>query len=153
MRAMNTMTWMAAALAALALDAAAAAQWSELRKDGSAKLSIDTASLKRRGDQVSLKYLVDYARPQGDNLYQVRYRSVVTLATLRCKARTVLLGTSELYSGPAATGAVLATAEPAPREQVFTPIEKDTSDEDLWRHACGKNAAKSAAGAPGKKNP
>jgi hypothetical protein len=153
MRAMKTITWMAAALAALALDASAATQWSELRKDGAAKLSIDPASVKRHGDQVSLKYLVDHAKPQGDSLHQVRYRSVVTMATLRCKARTVLLGTSELYSGPSATGVVLATAEPAPPERVFSPIEKGTSDEDLWRHACEKKAAKNAAAAPEKKSP
>jgi hypothetical protein len=148
MRAMNPMPWMLAALAALALDAQAATQWSELRKDSAAKLSVDPSSVKRRGDQVSLKYLVDYAKPQGDSLYQVRYLSVVTLATLRCKARTVTLGLSELYSGPGATGVMLASAEPAPKERVFTPIEKGTSDEDLWRHACEKKPAKSAKQAP-----
>ena len=153
MRAMKTMTWTAATLAALALEASAATQWSELRKNDAAKLSIDSASVKRRGDQVSLKYLVDYAKPQGDSLHQVRYRSVVTMATLRCKARTVLLGMSELYSGPGATGVVMASAEPEPRERVFSPIEKGTSDEDLWRHACEKKAAKDATGAPEKKSP
>jgi len=144
MRAMKTKRWMAAALAAFALDASAAVQWNELRKDGAAKLSVDPASVKRRGDQVSLNYLVDYAKPQGDSLRQVRYRSVVTAATLRCKARTLMLGMSELYSGPAGTGVVIATAEPAPKERVFAPIEKGTSDEDLWRHACERKPAEGA---------
>ncbi len=146
MPAMKPLTWIAAALAAVALDASAAAQWSEVRKDSSAKLSVDSASMKRRGDQVSLKYLVDYARPQGDALYQVRYLSVVTAATLRCKPRTVSLGTSELYSGPGGTGVLMATAQPTRRESAYAPIEKGTSDEDLWRHACEKKA-------PEKKNP
>jgi hypothetical protein len=144
MRAMKPISWLAVAIAALALDASAAVQWSELRKDGAAKLSVDPASMKRRGDQVSLNYLVDYVKPQGDSLHQVRYRSVVTAATLRCKARTVMLGVSELYSGPAATGVVMATAEPTPKEKVFAPIEKGTSDEDLWRHACEKKPAEGA---------
>ena len=144
MRAMKTKLWMAAALAVLTLDASAAVQWNELRKDDAAKLSVDPASIKRRGDQVSLKYLVDYAKPQGDVLYQVRYLSVVTAATLRCKARTVQLGTSELYSGRNATGVLLATAVPSAKEHVFTPIETGSSDEDLWRHACEKKPAEGA---------
>ena len=144
MRAMKPIRWMAAAIAALTLDASAAVQWNELRKDAAARLSVDPASMKRRGDQVSLHYLVDYAKPQGDSLHQVRYRSIVTAATLRCKARTMMLGMSELYSGPAATGVVMATAEPAPKERVFAPIEKGTSDEDLWRHACEKKPAEGA---------
>jgi hypothetical protein len=153
MRAMNPMPWMAAALAVLALDVSAATKWSEVRKDGAAKLSVDSSSVKRRGGEVSLKYLVDYAKPQVDALHQLRYLSVVTAATLRCKARTVMLGMSELYSGPAGTGVVLATAEPAPQERVFTPIENGTSDEDLWRHACEKKPAQGAKGtAEGARN-
>jgi len=144
MRAMKPIPWIAAAIAALSLDASAAVQWSELRKDGAAKLSVDPASIKRRGDQVSLNYLVDYAKPQGDSLRQVRYRSVVTAVTLRCKARTMLFGASELYTGPGGTGVVIATAEPAANERVFTAIEKGSSDEDLWRHACEKKPAEGA---------
>ena len=144
MRAMKTPLWMAAAVAALTLDASAGVQWNELRKDGSAKLSVDPASIQRRGDQVSLNDLVDYAKPQADNLRQLRYRSVVTAVTLRCKARTMLFGASELYTGPGGTGVVIATAEPAPKERVFTAIEKGSSDEDLWRHACERKPAEGA---------
>lgn len=151
MRAMKLMPWIAAALAAAALDAPAAAQWSELRKDGSAKLSVDSSSVKRRGDQVSLRYLIDYPKPQGDKLYQVRYLSVVTAATLRCKARTVSLGTIELYSGPGATGVLMATAQPTRKERAFVPIEKGTSDEDLWRHACEKKTPPDGKNTPQKK--
>jgi hypothetical protein len=123
--------------AALAsLDAAAGANWTELRGNDSVRLSVDAASVKRSGDRVTLRYMLDYAKPQGDNLYQVRYRSVVTEATVRCKARTILLGNSDLYDGPSAKGVILAGAVPAPKDRKFTAIEKDTSDEDLWRHAC-----------------
>ena len=127
--------------AACAAFAASAAQWTPIREEAAAKLSVDSTSVKRKGDEVSLKYMVDYAKPQGDILTQVRYRSVVTVARLRCKPRTVSLGTSELFGGPGATGVLMATAVPTPRESRFAPVEKGTSDEDLWRHACGKKGS------------
>src|SRR6185295_13814497 len=96
-------TLLIALAAAFAVPSVHAAQWSAIREDDSAKLSVDASSVKRKGDQVSLNYLVDYSKPQGDVYTQVKYSSVVTTATFRCKPRTVSLGTSELYSGPAAT--------------------------------------------------
>jgi hypothetical protein len=129
-------TALAACILACAAAAAQAAQWAPLRNSNSVALLVDTSSVKRKGDQVSLAYLIDYARPQRDALRQLVYRSTVTRATVRCKARTVLLGDTELYTGPKATGVLIATAAPAPREQVYAPIEKDTSDEEVWRHAC-----------------
>jgi hypothetical protein len=129
-----TLVLLPAALASL--DAGAAANWTELRRNDSVKLSVDAASVTRSGDQVTLRYMLDYAKPQGDRLYQVRYRSVVTQVTLRCKARTILLGDIDLYEGPAAKGTIIAGAAPKPADRKFTAIEKDTSDEDLWRHAC-----------------
>jgi hypothetical protein len=80
--------------------------------------------------------MLDYAKPQGDHLYQVRYRSVVTRVTLRCKSRMILLGNGDLYEGPSAKGVILAGTVAPPKDQKFTAVEKDTSDEDLWRHAC-----------------
>ncbi len=123
---------------------ASAAKWTPIRTESAAMLSVDSSSVRRKGDQVSLKYLVDYPKTQGDDLYQVRYRSVLTAATLRCKARTLSLGTSELYSGAGATGVLLASAVPTGSEGAYKAIEKGTSDEDLWAHACG-------AKGPGKK--
>jgi hypothetical protein len=123
--------------AALAsLDAGAAANWMELRRNDSVKLSVDASSVKRSGDRVTLQYMLDYAKPQGDHLYQVRYRSVVTRVTLRCKSRMILLGNGDLYEGPSATGVILAGTVAPPKDQKFTAVEKDTSDEDLWRYAC-----------------
>ena len=123
-----------------------AAQWSAIRNNDSATLSVDSASITRKGGEVTLKYMVDFAKPQGDALRKVSYRSIVTAATLRCKPRTVSLGTSELYSEPGATGILVARAVPDRRERAFAAIEKGTSDEDLWRHACEKAPAKKAAG-------
>ena len=124
-----------------ALDAAAVPKWTELRANDSVKLSVDSASVKRSGDQVTLSYMLDYAKPQGSYLYQVRYRSVVTQATVRCKARTILMGNSDLYEGPAAKGTIIAGAVDAPKDRKFMAVEKGTSDEDLWRHACEAKAA------------
>ena len=130
---------LSAALASF--DAGAAANWTELRRNDSVKLFVDASSVKRTGDRVTLQYMLDYAKPQGDHLYQVRYRSVVTQVTLRCKARTILLGNSDLYEGPSAKGVILAGAVAPAKDQKFTAVEKDTSDEDLWRHACETKAA------------
>ena len=129
---------LAACLLACAAPAAFGAQWMPLRNSSTAALSVDTASISRRGDQVKLNYMLDFARPQQDRLHQVAYRSVVTSAILRCKARTVSLGKSDLYTGPKATGVLVGTTNPTNRETAFSAVEKDTSDEDLWRHACEK---------------
>jgi hypothetical protein len=111
-----------------------------VRNSDGVSLLVDSRSIARKGDQVSLSYLIDYAKPQIDPLRQLAYRSSVTRAKLRCGARTVALGTIELYTGPKATGVLIATANPVGNESAFTPIEKGTSDEDLWRHACEKKA-------------
>ena len=131
----------AACILACAVPPVHAAKWEPLRNSDSVALLVDSSSVKKRGDQVQLSYLIEYARPQIDPLRKLRYRSSVTSATVRCKARTVLLGPTELYTGPKATGVLIATATPAPREQVYTAIEKDTSDEEVWRHACEAKAA------------
>jgi len=142
MRAMKPIAFVALAAAlAIPFEAVPAPKWTEVRANDSVKLSVDSASVKRRGDQVTLSYLLDYAKPQGSPLYQVRYRSVVTHATVRCKARTIQLGDSDLYEGPSAKGVVVAGAVPPPADRKFTAVEKDTSDEDLWRHACETKAA------------
>jgi len=129
---------LAACLLACAAPAAFAAKWMPLRNSSTASLSVDTASVSRRGDQVRMNYMVDFARPQQDRFHQLAYRSIVTSAIVRCKARTVSLGKSELYTGPKATGVLIATTDPTNRETAYTAVEKDTSDEDLWRHACEK---------------
>ncbi len=144
MPAMKRIYCIALAAAFVALEASAA-QWSAIRNNDAAKLSIDATSVSRKGDQVSLKYMIDYTKPQVDPLRQLSYRSIVTAATVRCKPRTVSLGTSELYNGPEARGVLVASAVPTRRERAFAAIEKGTSDEDLWRHVC---EAKAPAGKP-----
>ena len=131
----------AACILACVAPAAYAAQWAPLRNSNDVALLVDASSVKRKGDQVHLSYLIEYAKPQRDQLRHLQYRSTVTEATVRCKARTVLLGPTELYTGPKATGVLIATAQPSPKEQVYAAIEKGTSDEEVWRHACEAKAA------------
>ena len=134
----------ALALAAFAATAAAAAtKWSPIRENAAAKLFVDEASVSRKGQEVRFHYRVDFAKPQGGATIQLSYRSVTTEAILRCQARTISLQQSELYAGPGATGTVLATTKPTPREARFMPIEKGSSDEDLWRHLCAPKGKKS----------
>jgi hypothetical protein len=129
---------LAACIFACACPAAFAAAWAPVRNSDGIALLVDSRSIARKGDQVSLTYLIDYAKPQSDRLLQLTYRSSVTSAKVRCKARTVSLGATQIYSGPKATGVLMATATPNDRESAFNPVEKDTSDEEVWRHACEK---------------
>ena len=55
----------AIACAALALPAAAQSQWQQLKRDTNSMLSIDPVSVKRNGDLVSFRYMVDFRLAQG----------------------------------------------------------------------------------------
>lgn len=120
----------------------AATKWTQIRDNAAAKLFLDESSVRRKGQEVRFQYLLDFARPQGGARIQLTYRSIATEAILRCQARTISLQESELYAGPAGTGTVLATTKPTPREARFQPIEKGSSDEDLWRHLCAPKGKK-----------
>jgi len=114
------------------------ADWVPLRKNDEASLSIDNQSIRRKGDEVSLSYLLDFARAQGDNKTGIYYRSLVTKARLRCAARTITLGTSELYSETGARGISLGSRDSSRDAAAFAPIDKGSSDEDLWKRVCEK---------------
>ena len=135
-----------AALLALALAAASGAaaemKWTPVRESAAAKLFVDDASVRRKGQDVRFLYMVDFAKPQGGATIQLTYRSVATEAILKCRARTLSLQESEIYAGPSATGTVLATTRPTPSEARFMPIEKGSSDEDLWRYLCAPKGKK-----------
>jgi hypothetical protein len=124
------------ACAALCATSVLAADWTPVRRAATVNLLVDKASVSRMGDDVSLRYLIDYASPRDDMRLVVNYRSIVVNATLRCSTRKVSLGMSELYSGPSATGERVATSAPTPVERAFAPLEKGSSDEDLWRRFC-----------------
>jgi hypothetical protein len=110
--------------------------WDLLRKNDTTSLSIDPSSVKRTGDQVSFRYLVDHPALQGSVKTGVVYRSLVVRATIRCKARSIRLGPTDLYGGTAASGALLGTT--SGERAAFAPIEAGTSDEELWARVCSR---------------
>lgn len=125
-----------AILAAVALPAQA--QWELLRGNESQRLSIDPKSVKSRSSETTFKYLVDFRELQGE--FGGKYRSLVVGAALRCKPRTIALRSFQLYTDAAGEGVLLAMPEPKAAEKRFQPVQKGSSDEDLYRRVCEKAA-------------
>ena len=125
----------------LAASLPAAAAWEELRRNDQVRLSIDKASIKRKGDTVSFRYLVDFRQPQGD-FKSVVYRSLATKAHIRCNARMIVTEESEAYAGVEAKGPSLGVMKPVKGDDEFKKLEAGTSDEDLYKRVCeGKTGA------------
>jgi hypothetical protein len=124
--------------------------WEELRRNDQVRLAIDPATIKRKGDTVSFRYVVDFRQPQGDHKTGVVYRSLATKAHIRCKARTIVSDETEAFPGNEAKGPSLGVLKPAKGEEVFKKLEPGTSDEDLHKRVCAAAAA-NADKAPPKK--
>jgi hypothetical protein len=140
-------------IASVAASLPAAAAWEELRRNDEQRLSIDTDSIRKRGDEVSFRYLVDFRRVQGD-LKTVEYRSLTVKAAIRCKARRIALRETEVFAGPEAQGPAAGIMKPGRDEARFKKIEQHTSDEELYARVCKAAPAKAAPGkaaAPAKK--
>lgn len=114
----------------------AAAEWKSLRRDANAMLSVDTQSIRRKGDEATLQYMVDFRAPQGDALDKSAYRSIVVSAKVNCKKRTIALLNTDAYAQYAAKGVVIAKTRPSADEASYKPLERGTSDEDVWRNVC-----------------
>jgi hypothetical protein len=123
-----------AAVLGAALAAPAAADWTQLRRDGAAMLSVDPLSIQRNGDVASFRYLVDYRLPQGES--RPSYRSTITEAKADCKARKLSVVHTDAYAFLGGKGAVIAKTKLSPQESAFKPLQKDTSDVDLWNFVC-----------------
>ena len=137
------------ALALLCLPALGA--WEELRRNDQVRLSIDPKSIKRKGDTVSFRYLVDFRQPQGD-YKSVIYRSLATKAHIRCKARTIVTEEAEAYPGNEAQGVSLGVIKPRGAEAEYKKLEAGSSDEDLHKRVCSPPAAPAKSEkAPAKK--
>ena len=126
----------------------ATAAWEELRRNDSQRLSIDPRSIKRKGDEVSFRYLVDFREKQGD-FKSAEYRSLTVKAAIRCKPRTIALRETEVYGGQEAKGPSTGIMRPDKAEAAFKPIEAGTSDEELHARVC--KAAPAKAATPAKK--
>ena len=123
-----------------------AAAWEELRRNDSQRLAVDPASIKKRGDEVTFRYLVDFRQKQGD-FKTAEYRSLTVRAAIRCKPKTIALRETEVFAGPEAKGASVGMMKPTRDEARFNKIEQGTSDEELFTRVCAppKPAAKPEA--------
>jgi hypothetical protein len=141
----------AATLALFMAAGTASAAWEELRRNDQVRLSIDPQTIKRKGDTVTFRYLVDYRQPQGDFKTTV-YRSLATKAHIRCKARTIVTEESEAYPGNEAKGPTLGVMKPTGADAEYKKLEAGSSDEDLHKRVCEpRPATAKAPAAPPKK--
>jgi len=128
----------------------AQAAWEELRRNDQGRLSIDPKSIKRKGDTVSFTYLIDFRQTQGD-YKSVEYRSLVTKAHIRCKARMMVTDESEPFPGNEAKGVALGVMKPRGKDTEFKKLDPGSSDEDLHKRVCQSPAAAKTEAAPAKK--
>ncbi len=141
MCAMKPVPWRLLTLIPLLALPAMAVEWTPLRKNEGASLSIDKKSVQRKGDEASFQYLVEFPTPQGNPSDGVIYRSLVVNAAVRCGARAIAIGKTDAYLEPGAKGKVLATTRPPRGLALFKPVEPGTSDEDLWQSICERKKA------------
>ena len=150
---MNATFRLALLAATLATALPALAAWTELRRNDQQRLSIDTASVKKKGAETSFQYLVDFREVQGEAATGV-YRSVVVRAVIRCKDRTISVRESEVFPGNEAKGTSLGIRQSSKDEARFSAIEKGSSDVELYDRVCkagAKPAPAKAAEPPAKK--
>ena len=121
---------------ALAPSAAPAAQWKQIAKRAGVQLWIDEESIRRSEGQALFEYRIDYAKPERELGSGAPYRSTVTRAIVRCATRTISIGPTTAFAGPNATGKVVGKYPPTPDDARFQPVERGSSDENLWRHVC-----------------
>ena len=133
--------------ASIAVSLPAFSAWEELRRNDSQRLAIDPASIKRKGDEVAFRYLVDFREQQGDFKTAI-YRSLTVKAAIRCKAKTISLRETEVYAGSEATGAANGVMKASKEEAAFKAIEPDSSDQELHQRVCKASAAKPAPAKP-----
>ena len=125
----------ALSLAMLVAAGPAMGAWEELRRNDQVRLSIDPKTIKRKGDTVSFRYLVDFREPQGD-YKTVVYRSLATKAHIRCKARTIVTEETEAFPANEAKGPTLGVMKATGREAEFKKLDAGSSDEDLHKRVC-----------------
>ena len=124
----------------------AEATWTRLRRDNMVQLSVDPQSLKREGDVTTFRYLVDFRLVQGEG--HTQYRSQISYAKVDCKARTLALTHTDAYVRYGGEGVIVAKTRLSPAESAFKPLEKGSSDEDLWAFVCQGKVPPAATALP-----
>jgi hypothetical protein len=137
----------------LALALPAAADWKLIRGNDKARLSIDEKSIERKGDETAFRFLIDLREAEGDIRQGPQHRSVVTQARVRCKDRTIAMGDQEAFVQNGGNGIPIGRRTPQGAEAGFRPLEKQSSDEDLWGYVCDAKSAAPPKAAPAKDAP
>ena len=114
--------------------APADAAWKRLRRDSMLMLSVDPDTIHREGSVATFRYLVDFRLLQGEG--HTQYRSQISYAKVDCKARTFALTHTDAYVRYGGEGIIIAKNQLTPAESAFKPLEKGSSDEDLWAFVC-----------------
>lgn len=113
-----------------------AAEWKQVAKARAGALWIDVESIKRNEGEIAFDYRLDFPKPQREVGSKVMYRSTVTRAIVRCQTRAFAMGFTQAYDGPAGTGKLVGRYPPSPEEARFQPVQKQSTDENLWRYVC-----------------
>ena len=144
---MNKTIRLLAGIAAIAAAFPATAAWEELRRNDHQRLSIDKGSIKAKGGETAFQYLVDFRETQGEAQSGL-YRSAVVTAAIRCKDNTISVKETEVFPGNEAKGTSLGIRKSTADEAKWVPIEKGSSDVELYDRVCkGKLAPASKADA------
>jgi len=123
-----------AAVALAIFAGGASAEWKILHRDTMVQLSVDPQSIKRDGSVATFRYLVDFRLLQGEG--HTQYRSQISYAKVDCKARTLALTHTDAYFRYGGEGLIVAKTKFSPADSAFRPLEKGSSDEDLWAFVC-----------------
>ena len=125
--------------AAIAAGLPASAAWQELRRNDKQRLLIDDTSIKTKEGVTTFMYMVDFRETQGEGPIAM-YRSVQVMAAIRCKDNTISLRESEVFPGNSAKGVSLGIKQATAEEARFVPIEKGSSDVELYDRVCKAGA-------------
>lgn len=128
----------------LALAAAlpcAAADWKQIRRNDRTMLSMDPDSVVRKGDVVSVRYMVDFRIPPDNSPGAPQYRSIVVNAKVDCKKRRMAILHTDAFALYGGRGPAIAQSKPTKAESGFKPLEKGSSDEDVFKNLCEEPAA------------
>ena len=112
----------------------ASAAWKILHRDATVQLSVDPESIQRDGSVATFRYLVDFRLLQGEG--HTQYRSQISYAKVDCKARTLALTHTDAYVRYGGEGLIVAKTKLSPADAALKPLEKGSSDEDLWAFVC-----------------
>jgi len=107
----------------------------QVRRDQNALLWVDIDSINTRAGETYATYVVDL-RQAIQAPHEQHYRSMAVRVKIRCQDKQISTQHTDGYTQWRATGFIVAKTRDTPEETAWHPLEKDTSDEDVWRYVC-----------------